>query len=135
MDNNVNELNFTNEEINEMIKIFIKQSELTIQKINNLLEKSINPDNAKLNLIEIRRLFHTLAGDAAIIKFTYTSTLSRKIEELINNILFKNNELEPRYINIIKESTYLIELLIKSFEKDSQILSEWAKLYKKIIIK
>lgn len=127
-----NNYNLNQHEKKEMEKIFLENTQSIITTIRQLLNNLYKSNDQKSILIEIKRHFHTLCGDASIMKYTYISTLTRKIEELINKTIFLNNHLTNNTVSIVNECIDIVEALAKSLEKDGKALSEWAKFYKKI---
>lgn len=118
-------MDFSEEMIDEIFKIFQVESEEIISKLNNnLLDLEKNPNNKDVILMLFRDA-HTLKGASRMVGFSNVQTLAHKMEDILG--LAKENKisLNSKVVNILyKTVDFLSELIQKSIKKGQDIYSE-----------
>lgn len=118
-------MDFSEEMIDEIFKIFQVESEEIISKLNNnLLDLEKDPNN-KDAILMLFRDAHTLKGASRMVGFGNVQTLAHKMEDILG--LAKENKisLNSKVVNILyKTVDFLSELIQKSIQKGQEIYSE-----------
>lgn len=118
-------MDFSDDMIDEVLKIFQVESEEIISKLNNnLLDLEKNPNNKDI-IILLFRDAHTLKGAARMVGFNNIQTLAHKMEDIIG--LAKENKisLNTDVVNTLYKTVDILgELIKKSIEKGQDIYSE-----------
>lgn len=118
-------MDFSEEMIDEIFKIFQVESEEIISRLNNnLLDLEKDPSN-KESILLLFRDAHTLKGASRMVGFNNVQVLAHKMEDILG--LAKENKisLNSRVVNILyKTVDFLSELIQKSIQKGQEIYSE-----------
>lgn len=118
-------MDFSDEMIDEIFKIFQVESEEIISKINNsLLELEKSPNN-KDAILMLFRDAHTLKGASRMVGFENVQTIAHKMEDILG--LAKDNEivLNQKIIDVLyKTVDFLSKLIQKSLQKKQEIYNE-----------
>lgn len=118
-------MDFSEEMIDEILKIFQVESEEIISKLNNsLLNLEKNP-NDKDSILVLFRDAHTLKGASRMVGFNNVQTVAHKMEDVLG--LAKENKilLNSKVVDVLyKTVDFLSELIQKSIEKGEEIYSE-----------
>lgn len=118
-------MDFSEEMIDEILKIFQVESEEIISKLNNsLLDLEKDPNN-KDAILMLFRDAHTLKGASRMVGFNNIQTLAHKMEDILG--LAKDNKvsLNSDVVNILyKTVDFLSESIKKSIEKGQEIYIE-----------
>lgn len=118
-------MDFSEEMIDEIFKIFQVESEEIISRLNNnLLDLEKNPNN-KDAILMLFRDAHTLKGASRMVGFNNVQTLAHKMEDVLG--LAKENKisLNSKVVNVLyKTVDFLSELIQKSIQKGQEIYNE-----------
>lgn len=118
-------MDFSEETIGEILKIFQVESEEIISRLNNnLLDLEKNPNN-KDTILVLFRDAHSLKGASRMVGFNNVQTLAHKMEDVLG--LAKENKviLNSKVVDILyKTVDFLSELIQKSIQKGQEIYSE-----------
>lgn len=118
-------MDFSEEMIGEILKIFQVESEEIISKLNNnLLDLEKDPNN-KDAILMLFRDAHTLKGASRMVGFINVQTIAHKMEDVLG--LAKENKisLNSQVVDILyKAVDFLSDLLQKSIKKGQEIYSE-----------
>lgn len=118
-------MDFSDEMIDEIFKIFQVESEEIISKLNNsLLELEKRPNNKDAILMMFRDA-HTLKGASRMVGFDSVQAIAHKMEDVLG--LAKENEiaLNSKIIDVLyKTVDFLSELIQKSLNKGQEIYNE-----------
>lgn len=118
-------MDFSDEMVDEIFKIFQVESEEIISKINNsLLDLEKKPDN-KDAILMLFRDAHTLKGASRMVGFNTVQNLAHKMEDVLG--LAKDNKIliNSKVVDILyKTVDFLSELIQKSLQKGQEIYSE-----------
>lgn len=118
-------MDFSDEMLDEILKIFQVESEEIISKLNNsLLDLEKTPNNKDI-ILALFRDAHSLKGASRMVGFTNVQTIAHKMEDVIglakeNKILLNSNVVEVLY----KTVDFLSKLIQKSISKKQEIYSE-----------
>lgn len=118
-------MDFSDEMLDEILKIFQVESEEIISKLNNsLLELEKMPNN-KDAILALFRDAHSLKGASRMVGFTNVQTIAHKMEDILglakeNKILLNSNVVNTLY----KTVDFLSNLIQKSINKKHEIYSE-----------
>lgn len=117
-------MDFSDEMIDEILKIFQVESDEIISKLNNsLLDLEKNPSN-KDAILNLFRDAHTLKGASRMVGFNNVQTLAHKMEDVLG--LAKDNKilLNPEVVNTLyKTVDFISNLIQKSIQKKQEIYS------------
>lgn len=106
-------MEFSEEELQQIFKIFKEESEEHISSINNcLIELEKRPDNKEL-IAELFREAHSIKGSARMLEVISIQDLAHKVEDLLG--LVKDDT--------IPATPELIDILCRSMDNISRILS------------
>lgn len=118
-------MDFSDEMMDEIFRIFQVESEEIISKINNsLLELEKRPNN-KDAILMLFRDAHSLKGASRMVGFNNVQTLAHKMEDILG--LAKENKLiiNSDIINILYKTTdILADLIEKSVGKGKEVYTE-----------
>lgn len=118
-------MDFSEEMMDEVLKIFQVESEEIISKLNNnLLDLEKDPNN-KDAILMLFRDAHTLKGASRMVGFNNVQSLAHKMEDVLG--LAKENKisLNSKVVDILyKTVDFLSDLLQKSIQKGQEIYSE-----------
>lgn len=118
-------MDFSDEIVDEIYKIFQVEAEEIISKLNNsLLALEKNPHN-KDAILMLFRDAHTLKGASRMVGFNSIQTVAHKMEDILG--LAKDNkiQLNEKTVDILyKTVDFLSELIEKSVEKEQDIYNE-----------
>ena len=118
-------MDFSDEMIDEIFKIFQVESEEIISKINNsllTLEKNPNDKDAILMLF---RDAHSLKGASRMIGFNDVQTIAHKMEDILGLAKEEKISLNSKIVDVLyKTIDFLSDLIQKSIQKKQQIYSE-----------
>lgn len=118
-------MDFSEEMIDEILKIFQVESEEIISKLNNnLLNLEKNPKD-KDSILTLFRDIHTLKGASRMVDFKNVQTVAHKMEDILGlakdgEILLNANVVDTLY----KAVDFLSETIQKSIEKGQEIYSD-----------
>lgn len=118
-------MDFSEEMIDEILKIFQVESEEIISRLNNNLYCLEKDPNNKDTILLLFRDSHTLKGASRMVGFNNVQTLAHKMEDVLG--LAKENKISfnSEIINILyKAIDCLAELIQKSIQKKQEIYSE-----------
>lgn len=117
-------MDFSDEMIDEILKIFQVESDEIISKLNNsLLDLEKNPSN-KDAILNLFRDAHTLKGASRMVGFNNVQTLAHKMEDVLG--LAKDNKImfNPEVVNTLYTTVDFISNLIqKSIQKKQEVYS------------
>lgn len=118
-------MDFSDEMVDEIYKIFQVESEEIISKINNnLLTLEKNP-NDKEAILMLFRDAHSLKGASRMIGFNDVQTIAHKMEDVLGLAKEDKISLNSRVVDILyKAVDFLFELIQKSLQKKQQVYSE-----------
>jgi two-component system chemotaxis sensor kinase CheA len=111
-------MEFSEEELEEILSIFQQESEEQIQNLNdNMLRLEANPKDARI-IQEIFREAHSLKGAARMIGLDDVQVIAHKLEDIFG--LARNNELEiiPELIDIMCSAVDAIASIIEDSIKN-----------------
>ncbi|CAN5561140.1 hypothetical protein BH10ACI1_BH10ACI1_10060 [soil metagenome] len=112
----------------EMREIFALEAEELLRNINTNLEiLEVSPNNREA-LLEIRRSAHTLKGSAGIIGLQKLSSLSHRVEDLLDYLAEKEIEADVRVFEILLTATDCLETLANG-EFSLQLKKKLVRLY------
>lgn len=118
-------MDFSDEMVDEIFKIFQVESEEIISRLNNnILDLEKNPNN-KDTILLLFRDAHSLKGASRMIGLNNVQTLAHKMEDVLG--LAKENKisLNSNVVNILyKTVDFLSELIQKSIKKGQDVYSE-----------
>lgn len=118
-------MDFSDEMMDEILKIFQVESEEIISKLNNsLLDLEKKPDN-KDTILMLFRDAHTLKGASRMVGFNNVQTIAHKMEDILG--LAKENKilLNSSVVNVLyKTVDFLSKLIQKSIKKGQEIYSD-----------
>lgn len=118
-------MDFSDEMVDEILKIFQVESEEIISRLNNnILDLEKNPNN-KDTILLLFRDAHSLKGASRMVGFNNVQTLAHKMEDVLG--LAKENKiaLNSKVVDILyKTVDFLSELIQKSINKGQDIYSE-----------
>lgn len=118
-------MDFSDEMMDEILKIFQVESEEIISKLNNnLLDLEKMPNN-KDAILALFRDAHSLKGASRMVGFNNVQTIAHKMEDILG--LAKDNKilLNSNVVNILyKTVDFLSGLIQKSISKKQEIYSE-----------
>lgn len=117
-------MDFSDEMIDEILKIFQVESDEIISKLNNsLLDLEKDPHN-KDAILNLFRDAHTLKGASRMVGFNNVQTLAHKMEDVLGLAKENKIELNSEVVNILyKTVDFLSELIQKSIQKKQEIYS------------
>lgn len=118
-------MDFSEETIDEILKIFQVESEEIISRLNNnLLDLEKNPNN-KDAILMLFRDAHSLKGASRMVGFNNVQTLAHKMEDVLGLAKESQLVLNSVVVNILyKTVDFLSELIQKSIQKGQEIYSE-----------
>lgn len=118
-------MDFSDEMVDEIFKIFQVESEEIISRLNNnILDLEKNPNN-KDTILLLFRDAHSLKGASRMVGLNNVQTLAHKMEDVLG--LAKENKisLNSSVVNILyKTVDFLSELIQKSIKKGQDVYSE-----------
>lgn len=118
-------MDFSDEMVDEIFKIFQVESEEIISRLNNnILELEKNPNNKDAILLLFRDA-HSLKGASRMIGFNNVQTLAHKMEDVLG--LAKENKisLNSKVVDILYKTVDLLsELIQKSIAKGQDVYNE-----------
>lgn len=118
-------MDFSDEMVDEIFKIFQVESEEIISRLNNnILDLEKNPNNKDAILLLFRDA-HSLKGASRMVGLNNVQTLAHKMEDVLG--LAKENKiaLNSKVVNILyKTVDFLSELIQKSIQKGQDVYSE-----------
>lgn len=118
-------MDFSEEMVDEILKIFQVESEEIISRLNNnfyCLEK--DPEN-KDTILLLFRDAHTLKGASRMVGFNSVQEISHKLEDVLGLAKDGKISLNSNIINIFYKTTdFLSEIIQKSIVKGKEIYSE-----------
>lgn len=118
-------MDFSDEMIDEIFKIFQVESEEIISKLNNsLLELEKRPNNKDAILMMFRDA-HTLKGASRMVGFESVQAIAHKMEDILG--LAKDNQivLNSKVVDVLyKTVDFLSELIQKSLQKGKEIYNQ-----------
>src|SRR5574344_300757 len=106
-------MDFSKDEFDEILKIFLAESDEIISRLNNnllILEKS--PENNDV-ILEIFRDAHSLKGAARMIGFTNIQNVAHKMEDVLGLAKDKEIALNSKVINVLYKTIDFLSDLIK----------------------
>lgn len=118
-------MDFSDEMLDEILKIFQVESEEIISKLNNSLLDLEKMPNNKDTILALFRDAHSLKGASRMVGFNNVQTIAHKMEDILG--LAKDNKisLNSNVVNILyKTVDFLSELIKKSINKKQEIYSE-----------
>lgn len=118
-------MDFSDEMLDEILKIFQVESEEIISKLNNSLLDLEKMPNNKDTILALFRDAHSLKGASRMVGFNNVQTIAHKMEDILG--LAKDNKisLNSNVVNILyKAVDFLSELIKKSINKKQEIYSE-----------
>lgn len=118
-------MDFSDEIVDEIYKIFQVEAEEIISKLNNsLLALEKNPHN-KDAILMLFRDAHTLKGASRMVGFNSIQTVAHKMEDILGLAKENKIQLNDKTVNILyKTVDFLSELIEKSVEKEQDIFNE-----------
>ena len=117
-------MEFSENELTEILNIFQVEAEEIISKMNNsLLDLERNPKNKELILILFRNA-HSLKGAARMIGFNSVQTLAHKMEDILD--LAKENKLilNTKISDILYKTVDIISDIVKSSIDSGQEIAD-----------
>lgn len=117
-------MEFSDNELTEILNIFQVEAEEIISKMNNsLLDLERNPKNKELILILFRNA-HSLKGAARMIGFNSVQTLAHKMEDILD--LAKENKLilNTKISDILYKTVDMISDIVKSSIDSGQEIAD-----------
>lgn len=118
-------MDFSEEMMDEILKIFQVESEEIISRLNNnLLDLEKFPNN-KDTILLLFRDAHTLKGASRMVGFNNIQTVAHKMEDVLG--LAKENKiaLNSKVVDVLyKAVDFLSEMIQKSIQKGQEIYSE-----------
>lgn len=118
-------MDFSDEMVDEIFKIFQVESEEIISRLNNnILDLEKNPNN-KDTILLLFRDAHSLKGASRMVGLNSVQTLAHKMEDVLG--LAKENKiaLNASVVNILyKTVDFLSELIQKAIKKGQDVYSE-----------
>lgn len=117
-------MDFSDEMIDEILKIFQVESDEIISKLNNsLLDLEKNPSN-KDAILNLFRDAHTLKGASRMVGFNNVQTIAHKMEDVLglakdNKIMFNSEVVDTLY----KTVDFISDLIQKSIQKKQEVYS------------
>lgn len=118
-------MDFSDEMMDEILKIFQVESEEIISKLNNSLLDLEKMPNNKDAVLMLFRDAHTLKGASRMVGFSNVQTIAHKMEDILG--LAKDNKisLNSDVVNVLyKTVDFLSELIQKSIKKGQEIYTE-----------
>lgn len=118
-------MDFSDEIVDEIFKIFQVEAEEIIAKLNNsLLALEKNPHNKDAILILFRDA-HTLKGASRMVGFNSVQTVAHKMEDILGLAKENKIQLNAKTVDILyKTVDFLSELIQKSVEKEQDVYNE-----------
>lgn len=118
-------MDFSDEIVDEIYKIFQVEAEEIISKLNNsLLALEKNPHN-KDAILMLFRDAHTLKGASRMVGFNSIQTVAHKMEDILGLAKENKIQLNDKTVDILyKTVDFLSELIEKSVEKEQDIFNE-----------
>lgn len=106
-------MEFTEEEIEEVLSIFQEESEEQLQKLNeSLLTLEANPEDQQA-IQTIFREAHSLKGAARMIGLSDIESISHKLEDIFSSVKKGNLEIKPEVVDVICKAVDSIGSIIE----------------------
>lgn len=110
-------MEFSEEELEEVLSIFQEESEEQIQKLNeNMLRLEANPQDEKA-IQEIFREAHSLKGAARMIGLDDIQTIAHKLEDIFGLARKKELEIRPEIVDIMCRAVDALASIIEDTVK------------------
>lgn len=118
-------MDFSDEIVDEIFKIFQVEAEEIISKLNNsLLALEKNPHNKDAVLMLFRDA-HTLKGASRMVGFNSVQAVAHKMEDILGLAKENKIQLNAKTVDILyKTVDFLSELIQKSVEKEQDVYNE-----------
>jgi len=127
-------MDFSDNELTEILNIFQVEAEDIISKMNNsLLDLERNPKNKELILLLFRNA-HSLKGAARMIGFNSIQTLSHKMEDILDLAQENKLILNTKISDILYKTVDMIDEIIKNSIASGQEIADITEVNEQINI-
>jgi chemosensory pili system protein ChpA (sensor histidine kinase/response regulator) len=103
----------------DMLEVFRLEAEEHIQNLSQNLETLANQPENRDALQEIRRSLHTLKGSAAMVNLDAVSTLSHRMEDLLDKLYEGAETMTPAAFSLLLTSTETLDSLARNAQDDA----------------
>jgi chemosensory pili system protein ChpA (sensor histidine kinase/response regulator) len=116
---------FVNPEVDdEILEIFIEESQEEVAKINTLLATwSSNPDDDEA-LRDLRRCFHTLKGSGRLVGASTLGEFAWAFENMLNRVLDRSVRPGPAMFDMLGQAREALPQLIANFQSGTVLSDE-----------
>ncbi|MBR1908595.1 hybrid sensor histidine kinase/response regulator [bacterium] len=127
-------MDFSDNELTEILNIFQVEAEDIISKMNNsLLDLERNPKNKELILLLFRNA-HSLKGAARMIGFNSIQTLAHKMEDILDLAQENKLILNTKISDILYKTVDMIDEIIKNSISSGQEIADMTEVNEQINI-
>ncbi|RKX29940.1 MAG: chemotaxis protein CheA [Candidatus Zixiibacteriota bacterium] len=104
----------------EIIEDFLVEADELISSLdNNLVKLEVSPDDLDL-LNEIFRAAHTIKGTSSFLGFEQVTTLTHRMEDILNKLRKSEMVVTPEVMDILLESLDLLKVLLDNVRQGNQ---------------
>lgn len=108
------EIGFEQDEMKEFIDDFLVEAdELIVSLDNNFVKLESSPDDPDL-LNEIFRAAHTIKGTSSFLGFEQVTTVSHKMEDILNKLRKSEMEITPEVMDLLLEGLDVLKVLLEN---------------------
>jgi len=115
-----NDMELQQDEMKEIIEDFLVEADELISSLdNNLVKLEVSPDDLDL-LNEIFRAAHTIKGTSSFLGFEQVTTLTHRMEDILNKLRKSEMVVTPEVMDILLESLDLLKVLLDNVRQGNQ---------------
>lgn len=128
------EIGFELDEMQEIIEDFLVEADELISSLDtNLVELESQPENLDL-LNEIFRAAHTIKGTSSFLGFEQVTTLTHKMEDILNKLRKSELDVTPNIMDLMLESLDILKVMIENVREHKEKELDIDSIMKRLVL-